>query len=554
MLKKKLEVVELNKKEEKIVLEEKQSRLLIFWKKYRSLIYITALILSLTTLILGIFISVSNLYKSETPIIKKVSVDTTLNDYSSSVMFGDMPLTEDTAKNTFFQNSKFKTDGEVLVDKVVEAKNYEIRFYSDGTALKISKNTNLITRINPLENGEYGINKYGVISIKATYSDVTITKTKEISWGKVTYYSDGSAEITNSKVNMFVRNANDINENYISNNKVSYLKETKKIGNNTLNYYYDGTIEVVKNKKSYIVRNEEDIEIKNNSVTFKNNNEAQINKTLKLADGKIIDYYKDGGAIIREGTKTISVRKSNSIILKDNKIFEIVDNIYVEVSNTVKNGNVIYYTNGGAVVKYKGQTLYVDESSNIKYENNDKTIKKIENDTEILTRETNIEGEKIQVFEKTAVVKTDKYIAIISKDNIIYDGDGTVKELLTNTVEGNKNTFTIQNNTNSLLKYRVVIEESNRTDLDVQYVRYQLQAGEKYIEPTKLQGQLWTEDYLTNEMEISGKNYILLDSEIEAHASEEIKLMLWTDYETIPNSMQNKYFYGTIKVYAWTEE
>ena len=62
MLKKKLEVVELNKKEEKIVLEEKQSKLAIFWKKYRGLIFVTTLILSLTILILGIFISVSNLY------------------------------------------------------------------------------------------------------------------------------------------------------------------------------------------------------------------------------------------------------------------------------------------------------------------------------------------------------------------------------------------------------------------------------------------------------------------------------------------------------------
>ena len=33
----------------------------------------------------------------------------------------------------------------------------------------------------------------------------------------------------------------------------------------------------------------------------------------------------------------------------------------------------------------------------------------------------------------------------------------------------------------------------------------------------------------------------------------EIKLMLWTDYDTIPNSMQNKYFYGTIRIYAWQE-
>ena len=43
---------------------------------------------------------------------------------------------------------------------------------------------------------------------------------------------------------MFVRASSDISESYISNNKVSYLKETKKVGDITLNYYYDGTIEV----------------------------------------------------------------------------------------------------------------------------------------------------------------------------------------------------------------------------------------------------------------------------------------------------------------------
>ena len=30
--------------------------------------------------------------------------------------------------------------------------------------------------------------------------------------------------------------------------------------------------------------------------------------------------------------------------------------------------------------------------------------------------------------------------------------------------------------------------------------------------------------------------------------------MLWADYDTIPNSQMDKYFIGTIKVYAWTEE
>ena len=35
--------------------------------------------------------------------------------------------------------------------------------------------------------------------------------------------------------------------------------------------------------------------------------------------------------------------------------------------------------------------------------------------------------------------------------------------------------------------------------------------------------------------------------------TDEIRLMLWTDYDRVPNSMQNKYFYGTIRIYAWQE-
>ena len=56
------------------------------------------------------------------------------------------------------------------------------------------------------------------------------------------------------------------------------------------------------------------------------------------------------------------------------------------------------------------------------------------------------------------------------------------------------------------------------------------------------------------ELNIKGTNYILIDDVIQPFDTEEISIMLWTDYDTIPNAMQNKYFYGTIKVYAWQEE
>lgn len=553
MLKKKLEVVELNKKEEKIILEEKQSPWIIFYKKHQKLIFITALILSLTILILGLWVGISSFLQSEELIIKSVSIDTSLTEENSYISGGITPMTSDTAKKLFNKNEKFRGNGEVLLIQTVESEEYIIRFYSDGTAIKVMKKNNLITRISALENGKYAISKDGIINSKATISDVNIIDMKTYSWGKVTYFSDGSAEISDAKINMFVRNSSEIYENYISNNKVTYLKETKNIGKITLNYYYDGTIEIIKNNKSYLVRNESDLNITNNDVTFKNNNQAEVKETKRLSNAKTIDYYTDGGAIIRDGSRTISVRKSNSIIIKNNKIYEIVDNIYVEKSKVSNDGNIIYYTNGAAVIKYNGKTEYVEENSNIKYNQNNQ-ISNIENDTESLTKETNIKTENVKIFEMVAVITTENYIAIIPKENVVYDDDGSIKELIVDSIIDDDNTFTITNNTNEAINYRVVIEKSDRTNLDAKYIRYQLSVKDLYIEPQKLNSNVWTTDKISSGLNITGTNYILLDSTLEAHDTANIKLMLWTDYETIPNSMQNKYFYGTIRVYAWTEK
>ena len=412
------------------------------------------------------------------------------------------------------------------------------------------KNKNQITRVDSINGNTYGINEEGIINTKAKISDVTKIDSKTYSWGTVNYYSDGSAEITNSEVDIFVRNSKDIFENYISNNKVSYLKETKTIGKVTLNYFYDGTIQAVRNKKIYLVRNESDLHINNNNVVFKNENEATIYKTITLSDGKTIDYYTDGGAIINDGSKILSVRKSNSIIIKDNKIFEIVDNIYVEVSHTSNKNNITYYTNGSAVIKnYNGKTIYVPENSDIKRKNN--KILNIDGEYEELTEEKDIDGNKILKFETVAVVENDEYIAIVPSDNIIYNPDGSLKEIIQNEIGSEDNSIKLTNNNNNTITYRLVIEKSERTNLDVQYIRYQLSIGNNYIGPKRLDSQIWNTDAVSESLNIEGTNYILLEKTLEPFATDSIKLMLWTDYDTIPNSMQDKYFYGTLKKYAY---
>ena len=548
MPRKKVEVVELNKKEEQIVLEEKQSALILFWRRHNVIIFLTLLILSLTILGISLMLLIKNLDVNGIQDIKLASVDISLTDYEIKV--GNNALTDESAKEKFLNNYKFKTTGEVLLVKEVNHNKFTIKYYSDGTALMMLKETNRATRVNPLDNGDYGIDEEGVISSKALTSNIMITDTKEYPWGTVNYFSDGSAEIIDSKMDLFVRKADDINDKYISDNKVSYLKETKTVGKVKLYYYHDGTIEVVKNGTSYLVRNESDLTIGSNDVSFKNNNEATVYKSQKMTDGIIIDYYTDGGAIIRNGANTISVRKSNSIVIENKKVYEIVDNIFVEKSK--EKGNITYYTNGSAVVKYNGETLYVPENSNIKYSGGN--ISNITGEKEKLSNETNNNGNHIQVFEKTAVVEGKDYIAIIPKDKIVYDKDGNMKDIEDVNIDDEIDGFTVTNNTNETINYRVSIKQSSRTTVDVKYLRYQISAGSAYEGPNKLSDKLWKSDYVSKGLNVKGTNYILIERTLDPYATEKVNVMMWTDYDTIPNSEQDKYFYGTIEVYAWTEE
>lgn len=543
---KKIEVVELNKKEEKIILEEKKSKFAIFIKRYNKLMILLLMLLSLVTVVGGVFLAVSKIQESLEPNIKEVAIDTTLDKISSITNINGIPITDEAAKNIFNKNNIFITNGEVLLENKLETSNFIVKYYSDGTAIKILTKSNTIIRVAALTNGEYGIDKDGNINTSAKTREVKESKVKDYPWGKVIYYSDGSASIINSKMDMFVRNAGDIKDNYISNNKVTYLKDTEKVGNTKINYYYDGTIEVVKDNTSYVFRNIDDITLKQSSVEFKNNNQATIYKTINTDDGKTINYYTDGGAIILDGTRSLSVRKSNSIIIKNNKIYEIVDNIYVEISK--KTSSETYYTNGSATVDYNNKKYYVEENSNISYDKNNQ-IKNINGSKEELVQNS----DEVDIYEKTAIVKKNNKLAIVPKDNILLDTDGKLLKIKELDTDNLSKTFSVTNNTNEDLFYRVVIEKSDKSTLLTDYIKYQLSVDGTYIGPTWLNDTLWKKDKIYNELKVTKDNYILLDGTIKKYEIKNISLILWTDYEKTPNAMQNKQFLGTIKIYAWTK-
>ena len=156
MPRKKIEVVELNKKEEKILLAEEPSALILFFRHHRLLIFLTGLILALTILGVSLFITIRNINESSQPHIKQTSVDMSLDNLNINI--SNYSITEKTAVDTFSKNGLFPRYGEVLLVKKVEHDNFTIKYYSDGTALKIMKDGSKATRITALENGNYGIN------------------------------------------------------------------------------------------------------------------------------------------------------------------------------------------------------------------------------------------------------------------------------------------------------------------------------------------------------------------------------------------------------------
>ena len=60
----------------------------------------------------------------------------------------------------------------------------------------------------------FGISSDGSTLANARTVTVKLVRTKDYPWGKVRYYSDGSAEVINSKMDVFVRNADDIKDNW----------------------------------------------------------------------------------------------------------------------------------------------------------------------------------------------------------------------------------------------------------------------------------------------------------------------------------------------------
>ena len=445
-----LKVKKFDNKKKKIIIEEENKKkhpLLLFFFNHK-LLSLLLLLLALMFFIIGLQIAISNLNGSVDPNDILTSLQMDFHDGSGDVnLNGNKPFTDDDAKRKLYEkygNIGLK-DGVILEVKTINLSDKTIIYYSDGSAMILNKNGSIV-RVSSLEDGSFGVDDKGNIKDGAKTLNVKLIDTINLKDKTIIkYYSDGSAEITCEGKKIFVRDGSTIklskNNEYIikiNPSGISFLKEEKKLAHNIIKYYSDGTIKVTIDGKEYVIRNDKDIKIDGNNISFPNNNAAVVINTKKLEDGTVVKYYSDGSAeVIKTDGEIIFVRQSGDILYKNNeRIREIVeDNIGYKIyeKDNPSGDKVIIFDDGSAVIVHpNGSKEYVNENSDIKYaeNNNIKVIEETGKDNryEVVLKD----GTVITIYEDgDAVIDyTDgdkKYVS--DYDDIKFNEDGNIKTI-----------------------------------------------------------------------------------------------------------------------------
>jgi hypothetical protein len=590
-------VKNVKKEKKKVTLEEEQlySPLLLLFQRYGCLAVLFFFLLLLIIMAMIVF-TISSL--STTHEGSYIDKDLAFEYGDNNVVIGD-----DSYNDNWIDKyaNVYKKEGIIFVVKTFKINGGTVTYYSDESS-KLVRDDGSIVRISRLSDGGYGIDENGTINSRSRRKGITITKREDLESGVViVYYSDGSAEITKGNMTILVRNSERINFDSnkvdiddISPSGASYEDGEKKevVGKYTLTYYVDGTILVDDGTDSYVVRNSSDISISGNEVVFPNNNSAKVIKVLTLDDGTVITYYSDGSALIKTFYDTeIMVRKSGDIILNgDDSFWEITSSTVafeVFTKKTPLGDEVTYYDDGSAIIRYKnGQSVYVEENSNIKYDTNG-NIKSIEGDTSsekkvISTPDgniiTNFDNGKSRVEDSNGndyIIDT-KEVTVDTSGNLVMDenninkynpkddevvqpnepddsdepeeSDGEVTGSI-ETISDNYYSFVVDNDSKKAVNYKIVLEESTNYSkygyqdkiLSANYIDYDLILGDKYFEGIVLNSNIWTYDDKTN--------YVLYEGTLKKKDSIEASLYLYVDYADMDNSMQDHLFLGTIKLY-----
>lgn len=594
---------------EKIVVEEEKSKnhpfffFFYFLKRNWNPFIIISTIIGVTTIGLGTGITIS---------LVKNTGDFDISYISGGDTVNTNPSDDEEVEKELLGNIAI-TDGVVLVTKkFMTAKGDIITYYSDGTSLIVTSK-GVIKRVVPLEDGSYAIDENGNIDSMTIRKIVTATTATLDDGTVITYYSDGSAEITKDKNTVFVRNSNNIKFDLTTTNQVfqavnpSLVSLTKKNSTED-NYKYteflNGSVLVEKDGTKYLVHNKEDINLESNNFSFPNNNAHIIKDTLQLSDGNTIEYYTDGSAIIiNQNNDKIIVRKSGDIVIKNNSIYEIVPNkkaIAMDTITTLDGKKITYYDNAAAIIeKNNGTKEYIEDSSQIKLNSNKNitSIPKDKSDQDI--QKTLPDGTKVTTFDngKTQIIDNEGNNYIINTEDLTFDISGNIEtpppvtsetkptsqtsptsetsgtgkpgnggiadgEIDMSEAENEWNyskslensSFVITNKNKHARNFRIVIEEvKNYSKFNAVSIATKKHEAAYYVKYQATFGnEIIPATRLSDKKDTentSANSYIIYEGTLGAKSNLKANIILYIDYEPLDNSFQNKAFIGTIKLY-----
>lgn len=301
--------------------------------------------------------------------------------------------------------------------------------------------------------------------------------------------------------------------------------------------YNDGTyLRVFRVNNNYGIKEDGTFEAK--AETRKVTAKEITNKDLGI---KLL-YLSDGSLEVTKGDVCFFVR--------DGDITSSVDKFYTNLSivslPTKRESNKTYYSNG--TIK-ENDYLLVDN----------KQIKS----TETKKIHDNHDNIIIIYYENGfAEIIQDKQSIIVEKsDHIIYDNN--ILEIIDNTKEEKVNTdnlidiknINLKNNNKKEVKYLILIEETSNYNkyninkrLPNEYIKYLVSINNKKQDIALLNNNI-KDSKKVKGLKLTNNAYQIYEGKLPKSGEANIKIGMWVDYKTITNEYMNSAFIGTVKVY-----
>lgn len=570
------------KKRKKIIIEEERTKnpFLIYLKRHKTFIASSTVMLSTCLLLVAVGLAFS-LFEGSS------NYDITYVNGGEDIDINNDPEIEDEDIKDELLGEVAREEGIVILTETIMSQQGDvIYYYTDKTAVIVKANGR-IYRVSSTKNGDYGVNRNGKIDENAKRVLVTSTTSTLMDGTIITYYSDGSAKVELKSETVFIRDSNNIKIdngqalNNLAPSGVALAKDINRAGANTLVTFTDKTSLVTINGKKYIINKNTPSTFDGTNINYNRNNMFAVLQEKTYSDGNIITHYENGSATITDKNgNVIYVKKSGDLLLKKKKLYEILKNEYGFSRNIRKCSDgtrVTYFDDGSAVIiPINGKRQYVEDSTEIIYDENNKIISSPNVALQISERETT-DNEKVFNFSngKSQVIRKNGSSYIINTDELTFKPSGGIandpeddpahggtnrnpgegiyiseaEHVYNNSKNIENSTFIIKNNNTKSKVLRVTIEEVsdyrkyNTSRLEPRFVKFQATVGDNYIPATTLTQNTWIDEEGTT-------NYIIYDGTLPAKSTQTVAIALYVDYTDLDNSYQNKGFIGTIKVYV----